>query len=88
MSVTALSLTALLLLFPIIVSYKEKLHIAKDLLTATGRAIIQLLILGFILDFIFDVNQHWLLMLFVLVIIINAAWNTIHRASPIMHHVF
>ena len=34
MSVTALSLTALLLLFPIIVSYKEKLHIAKDLLIA------------------------------------------------------
>lgn len=88
MSVTALSLTALLLLFPIIVSYKEKLHITKDLLIATGRAIIQLLILGFILDFIFDVNQHWLLMLFVLVIIVNAAWNTIHRASPIMHHVF
>lgn len=88
MSTTALTLTGLLLLFPIIVSYKEKLHIIKDLLIATVRAIIQLIILGFLLHFIFGVNQTWLLIVFVLVIIINASWNTISRASPVMHHVF
>ena len=87
MSTTALALTGLLLLFPIIVSYKEKLHIIKDLLIATVRAIIQLIILGFLLHFIFGVNQTWLLIVFVLVIIINASWNTISRASPVMHHV-
>ena len=27
-------------------------------------------------------------MICVLVIIINASWNTISRASPVMHHVF
>lgn len=88
MSTTALALTGLLLFFPIIVSYKEKLHIIKDLLIATVRAIIQLIILGFLLHFIFGVNQTWLLIVFVLVIIINASWNTISRASPVMHHVF
>ncbi|MDW3786602.1 iron export ABC transporter permease subunit FetB [Staphylococcus saprophyticus] len=88
MSTTALALTGLLLLFPIIISYKEKLHIIKDLLIATVRAIIQLIILGFLLHFIFGVNQTWLLIVFVLVIIINASWNTISRASPVMHHVF
>ncbi|NWK85277.1 iron export ABC transporter permease subunit FetB [Staphylococcus sp. GSSP0090] len=88
MSTTALALTGLLLLFPIIVSYKEKLHIIKDLLIATVRAIVQLIILGFLLHFIFGVNQAWLLIVFVLVIIINASWNTISRASPVMHHVF
>lgn len=88
MSVTALALTALLLLFPIIVSYKEKLYITKDLLIATVRAIVQLTVLGFLLHFIFNINQVWILILFVLVIIINASWNTIHRASPVMHHVF
>lgn len=88
MSTTALALTGLLLLFPIIVSYKEKLHIIKDLLIATVRAIIQLIILGFLLHFIFGVNQTLLLIVFVLVIIINASWNTISRASPVMHHVF
>lgn len=88
MSTTALALTGLLLLFPIIVSYKEKLHIIEDLLIATLRAVVQLVILGYLLHFIFGVNQKWLLLIFVLIIIINASWNTISRASPVMHHVF
>ena len=74
MSNTALCLTALLLLIPIFIS--------------TIRATIQLLILGFLLHYIFEINEKWLLVLCVLVIIINASWNTISRASPVMHHVF
>lgn len=52
MSNTALCLTALLLLIPIFISYKEGLHIIKDLVVATIRAAIQLLILGFLLHYI------------------------------------
>ena len=81
MSNTALCLTALLLLIPIFISYKEGLHIIKDLVIATIRATIQLLILGFLLNYIFEINEKWLLVLCVLVIIINASWNTISRAS-------
>ncbi|HFF7891974.1 TPA: iron export ABC transporter permease subunit FetB [Staphylococcus aureus] len=85
---TALGLTALLLVIPIIISYKEGLHIIKDLIVATLRAVVQLIILGFLLHYIFKINDKWLLILCVLVIIINASWNTISRASPVMHHVF
>lgn len=88
MSTTALALTGLLLLFPIIVSYKEKLYIIKDLLVSTIRAVIQLVILGYLLHFIFNINQKWVLIIFVLIIIVNAAWNTIGRASVVMYHVF
>ncbi|EHJ08174.1 ABC transporter permease [Staphylococcus simiae] len=88
MSNTALCLTALLLIVPIFISYKEGLHIIKDLVVATIRAVIQLVILGFLLHYIFKINDKWLLILCVLVIIINASWNTISRSSPIMHHVF
>ncbi|HDY9466146.1 TPA: iron export ABC transporter permease subunit FetB [Staphylococcus argenteus] len=88
MSNTALGLTALLLVIPIIISYKEGLHIIKDLIVATLRAVVQLIILGFLLHYIFKINDKWLLVLCVLVIIINASWNTISRASPVMHHVF
>ena len=88
MSNTALCLTALLLLIPIIISYKEGLHIIKDLVVASIRAVVQLLILGLILEYIFKIDQVWILLIAVLVIIINASWNTIHRASPVMHHVF
>ncbi|HHI6175322.1 TPA: iron export ABC transporter permease subunit FetB [Staphylococcus aureus] len=88
MSNTALGLTALLLVIPIIISYKEGLHIIKDLIVATLRAVVQLIILGFLLHYIFKINDKWLLILCILVIIINASWNTISRASPVMHHVF
>lgn len=88
MSTTALALTALLLIIPIAVSIKEKLNIAKDLIIASIRAVIQLVILGYILHFIFDLDEPCILILFVLIIIINASWNTISRASKVMHHVF
>lgn len=88
MSNTALGLTALLLVIPIIISYKEGLHIIKDLIVATLRAVVQLIILGFLLHYIFKINDIWLLVLCVFVIIVNASWNTISRSSPVMHHVF
>ncbi|WP_101305159.1 ABC transporter permease [Staphylococcus aureus] len=88
MSNTALGLTALLLVIPIIISYKEGLHIIKDLIVATLRAGVQLIILGFLLHYIFKINDKWLLVLCVFVIIVNASWNTISRSSPVMHHVF
>ncbi|MEO4255598.1 iron export ABC transporter permease subunit FetB [Staphylococcus aureus] len=88
MSNTALGLTAVLLVIPIIISYKEGLHIIKDLIVATLRAVVQLIILGFLLHYIFKINDKWLLVLCVFVIIVNASWNTISRSSPVMHHVF
>ncbi|HCZ7838868.1 TPA: iron export ABC transporter permease subunit FetB [Staphylococcus aureus] len=88
MSNTALGLAALLLVIPIIISYKEGLHIIKDLIVATLRAVVQLIILGFLLHYIFKINDKWLLVLCVFVIIVNASWNTISRSSPVMHHVF
>ncbi|MCE5106706.1 iron export ABC transporter permease subunit FetB [Staphylococcus aureus] len=88
MSNTALGLTALLLVIPIIISYKEGLHIIKDLIVATLRAVVQLIILGFLLHYIFKINDKWLLVLCVFVIIVNASWNTISRSSSVMHHVF
>ncbi|HDF0219674.1 TPA: iron export ABC transporter permease subunit FetB [Staphylococcus aureus] len=88
MSNTALGLTALLLVIPIIISYKEGLHIIKDLIVATLRAVVQLIILEFLLHYIFKINDKWLLVLCVFVIIVNASWNTISRSSPVMHHVF
>ena len=86
MSNTALCLTALLLLIPIIISYKEGLHIIKDLVVASIRAVVQLLILGLILEYIFKIDQVWILLIAVLVIIINASWNTfiVHRLLCIM----
>lgn len=53
MSTTSLILTALLLLIPMAISYKERLFIAKDLFVAAIRAVIQLVIIGYVLEFVF-----------------------------------
>lgn len=58
MSNTALCLTALLLLIPIVISYKEGLHIIKDLVVASIRAVVQLLILGLILEYILKLIKY------------------------------
>ena len=59
MSNTAICLTALLLIIPIAISYKEGLHIIKDLVVASLRATIQMLILGFLLHYIFEIDATW-----------------------------
>ncbi|MFB3177857.1 ABC transporter permease, partial [Staphylococcus pseudintermedius] len=56
MSTTSLLLTSLLLLIPILVSFKERLHIAKDLIIAAIRAVIQLVIIGYLLEFVFKLE--------------------------------
>ncbi|UXR78916.1 MULTISPECIES: iron export ABC transporter permease subunit FetB [unclassified Staphylococcus] len=88
MSTTSLVLTALLLLVPITISYKERLFIAKDLIIAAVRAVIQLVIIGYMLEFVFKLETTWIVLGLILVIMINAAANTIKRASSIMKHVF
>ncbi|EKU47799.1 ABC transporter permease [Staphylococcus massiliensis] len=88
MSTASLALTALLLLIPILVSYKEKLNISKDLIIASIRAVVQLLLIGLILDYVFKVEEPWLIIVLTLVIMVNAAWNTVNRASSLVKHVF
>ncbi len=88
MSTTSLLLTSLLLLIPILISFKERLHIAKDLIVAAIRAVIQLVIIGYLLEFVFKLEQVWIVIALIVVIMINAAANTRKRASKIMHHVF
>ncbi|WP_198618732.1 ABC transporter permease [Staphylococcus canis] len=88
MSTTSLLLTSLLLLIPIFVSFKERLHIAKDLIIAAIRAVIQLVIIGYLLEFVFKLEEVWIVLALIVVIMINAALNTRRRASPIMKNVF
>ncbi|MBH9582063.1 iron export ABC transporter permease subunit FetB [Staphylococcus felis] len=88
MSITSLLLTSLLLLIPILISFKERLHIAKDLMIAAVRAVIQLMIIGYLLEFVFRLEEVWIVLILIVVIMINAALNTRRRASPVMNHVF
>lgn len=68
-----------LVVVSIAVSAKEKLGLTKDILFSVVRAIIQLVIIGYILKFIFHIDNFWLTFVSTLVIIFNASWNANQR---------
>lgn len=75
----SLVLAFALVLVSIAISAKEKLGLTKDILISVIRAIIQLVVIGFVLKFIFHVNALWLTLVSTLVIIFNASWNAYER---------
>ncbi|HIY56626.1 MAG TPA: iron export ABC transporter permease subunit FetB [Candidatus Tetragenococcus pullicola] len=83
LSVNNLSLvfSFLLVLVAMGVSYKERLGLTKEILISTLRAIIQLVIIGYILKYIFQVNHVILTFVMTIFMIANAAWNA-HKRNP------
>lgn len=75
MSYFTLSLTLLFVLIPLVLAYYLKLGIEKDILIATIRSVIQLLVVGYLLQFIFDQNHPVFMILMVGLIIFAATHN-------------
>lgn len=74
----------LLVLVAVIVSYKEKLRLSKEIFYGIFRAILQLVIVGYVLKYIFQLDNNWLTALMSLFIVVNAAWNA-HKRNPNPH---
>ncbi|HHC4314952.1 TPA: iron export ABC transporter permease subunit FetB [Klebsiella pneumoniae] len=79
----SLALSMVLVLIAILVSYREKLALGKDIIWSICRAIVQLIIVGYVLKYIFNVNHAVLTLLMVLFICFNAAWNAKKRSKYI-----
>lgn len=79
----SLGLALILVLIALLVSKKEKLGLEKDIVWSIARAIVQLIIVGYVLKYIFDLNNRWLTVLMVLFICINAALNARKRSRNI-----
>ena len=78
----------LLVLIAVGISYKEKLTLSKDIVVSIIRAIIQLVIVGYLLKYIFQVNNTLLTLAMSLFIVFNAAWNA-YKRNPAPHkHYF
>ncbi|WP_336748809.1 iron efflux ABC transporter permease subunit FetB [Pantoea vagans] len=80
---TSLLLSLTLVVIALLISQKEKLGMGKDIVWSTCRAIVQLVIVGFVLKSVFDVNNSWLTVLMVLFICVNAAINARKRGRNI-----
>jgi putative ABC transport system permease protein len=67
-----LSLTVLLMLLVVGLSYYEKLALEREYLLGVGRTFVQLLLVGYILEYIFSLNR-WYLVLLILAAMVAAA---------------
>lgn len=81
----SLALALVLVLIALLVSKKERLGLEKDIVWSVARAIAQLVIVGYVLKYIFDLNNRWLTILMVLFICVNAALNAKKRSRAIDH---
>ncbi|MEW9078924.1 ABC transporter permease [Terrisporobacter glycolicus] len=87
MKTEALILSSVLIMVPIIISYKEKLELNRDIIVSMLRAVVQLLAVGYILDVIFGLDKLIYTVILVLVMIINAAINTKKKGFTIESQV-
>ena len=87
MKTEALILSSVLIMVPIIISYKEKLELNRDIIVSMLRAVVQLLAVGYVLDFIFGLDKLIYTVILVLVMIINAAINTKKKGFTIESQV-
>lgn len=79
----SLIFSTILLVIAIFISYKEQLGLNKDIIIAGIRAVIQLFIIGYILQYIFAVDNTVLTLAMVVFIILNASYNSAQRSSNI-----
>ncbi|MDR3240799.1 MAG: iron export ABC transporter permease subunit FetB [Lactobacillaceae bacterium] len=79
----SLALAFVLVLISLGISYRQKLKLEKETIISVVRAIVQLIIVGFLLKFVFGVNNIFLTLVMQLFIVYNAARNGKKRSHGI-----
>ncbi|XKR51454.1 ABC transporter permease [Enterococcus faecalis] len=75
----SLFFSAMLVVVALIISTKEKLGFTKDIIISVIRAVIQLVAVGYLLKYVFQVNNLILTLIMVLVIVSNMTFNAKKR---------
>ncbi|ALP90625.1 MULTISPECIES: ABC transporter permease [Clostridium] len=88
MNTQSLILSSVLIGIPVFISYKEKLSMEKDILISIVRAIIQLVIAGYLLEFFFEVDNKFITVILLLIMIINASYNAGKKFGKLKKAVF
>ncbi|HLR41815.1 MAG TPA: iron export ABC transporter permease subunit FetB [Pseudogracilibacillus sp.] len=83
MTYTTLAITLVFVLIPLILSKTLKLELEKDTIIATVRSIVQLLIVGYILKFVFDSESFLYIFLMVVLMIVAATNNARKKGEKI-----
>jgi len=79
----ALALTFSLVLIALFISYRQKLGLEKDMLIGSIRAVVQLSAVGFVLKFVFNIDNVLLTIVILLLMVYNAAVVATKRGAGI-----
>lgn len=82
-SISSLMIASLLVIVSLLFSYFQKLKLEKETIISVIRAVIQLIAVGYILEFIFGLNNPAFTTLLVLIMTFNAAYNASKRGKEI-----
>lgn len=81
MSNTALILTLLFIAITILISMWQKLGLSKEIAIGTVRSAVQLLLIGYVLQFVFNARNPVFLLLILCSMIAVASWNAGSRGK-------
>lgn len=81
LSAFSMIMCAVLLLVPILVANYLKLGITRNLLISSARMVIQLVLIGFFLEFLFDKNNVFLNIAWFLVMLIAAVFSVVNNSG-------
>lgn len=82
-SIWSLGIASLLVVIALLVSYRERLELEKEIVYAIFRAIVQLTLVGYVLKYIFDLDNFFLTLLLLVFMTFNAAMNARKRGEGI-----
>lgn len=77
----SLFLSFALVLIAMAISQKEKLGLTKEIFWAVFRMGVQLVIVGYLLTAVFQIDSFWLTLASIVIMVVNAAWNASRRAN-------
>lgn len=83
MTYTALSLTLIFVIIPLLLSRTLKLGLERDTTIATIRSIVQLLVVGYVLKFVFEADSMLYILLMILLMIVAATLNARKKGKDI-----
>ncbi|MGM0902909.1 MAG: ABC transporter permease [Bacillota bacterium] len=83
MSYLTLSITLIFVLIPLVLSKTLNLGLERDTIIATVRSIIQLLAIGYVLQFVFDTENFLFIFLMVTLMIVTATLNARKKGAAI-----
>lgn len=82
-SFTSLILASSLVLISLYVSYHQQLKVEKDIIISSLRATVQLIIMGYVLNYLFSYESPIFTVIILLVMLFNASYNAAKRGKGI-----